>query len=220
VRHRDAAERTVLTAIVGGASPAALANLLLAAETDRAYADGGHSLDFINKAFECLDVIGWEHAADVLPSVVGQMAAARGAEERTAWREPVDLIALCQRAGLELPHLFTASDNARDWSDHVTLSEHLLGDDPAAIIDALTAAARDGASPADLGRALAYAAALRVARFGIANEHSGWETAHHVFTYANAVQQALKRIGSGTPDPAEAVRGLLTEQWRSISPDT
>jgi hypothetical protein len=75
----------VLTAIVGGGSPAALADLLLAAETDRAHADGGHSLDFINKAFECLDVIGWEQAADVLPSVIGQMAAARGAEERTAW---------------------------------------------------------------------------------------------------------------------------------------
>jgi nitrite reductase/ring-hydroxylating ferredoxin subunit len=209
VRHRDAAERTVLTAIMGGASPAALADLLLAAETDRAYADGGHSLDFINKAFECLDVIGWEHAADVLPSVVGQMAAARGAEERTAWRQPVDLIALCQRAGLELPHLFTAGDNARDWSDHATLSENLLGDDPAAIIDALTAAARDGASPADVGRALAYAAALRVARFGTANEHSDWETAHHVFTYANAVHQTLKRVRNGVPDRVEAVRGLL-----------
>jgi hypothetical protein len=209
VRHRDAAERTVLTAIAGRASPAALADLLFAAETDRAYADGGHSLDFINKAFECLDLIGWEHAADVLPSVVGQMAAARGAEERTAWRQPVDLIALCQRAGLELPHLFAASDNARDWSDHATLSESLLGDDPVVIIDALTVAARDGASPADLGQALAYAAALRVARFGTANEHSDWETAHHVFTYANAVHQALKRIGSEAPDPIEAVRGLL-----------
>jgi nitrite reductase/ring-hydroxylating ferredoxin subunit len=158
---------------------------------------------------------GWDtgltilHAVDVLPSVVGQMAAARGAEERTAWRQPVDLIALCQRAGLELPHLFAASDKARDWSDHLTLSESLLADDPAAIIDALTAAARDGASPADLGRALAYAAALRVARFGTANEHSDWETAHHVFTYANAIHQSLKRIGSGTPDPSQAVRGVL-----------
>ena len=209
VRHRDAAERTVLTAIARGASPAALADLLFTAETDRAYADGGHSLDFINKAFECLDVIGWEHAADVLPSVVGQMVAARGAEERTAWRQPIDLIALCQRAGLEVPHLFTAGDNVKGWSDHVTLSESLLGDDPAAIIAALTAAARDGATPSDLGRALAYAAALRVARFGTANEHSDWETAHHVFTYANAVHQALKRIGSGASEPVEAARGLL-----------
>ena len=78
MRHRDAAERTVLTAIVGGASPAALAGLMFAAETDRVYADGGHSFDFINKAFECLDLIGWGYAADLLPSVVGQMAAAPG----------------------------------------------------------------------------------------------------------------------------------------------
>jgi nitrite reductase/ring-hydroxylating ferredoxin subunit len=212
VRHRDAAERTVLTAIAGGASPAALADLLFAVETDRAYADGGHSLDFINKAFECLDLIGWEHAADVLPSVVGQMAAARSAEERTAWRQPIDLIALCQQAAPEFPRLFAARCNLSRWSDHARLSERLLADDPAAIIDALTAAAWEGASPADLGRSLAYAAALRVARFGTANEHSDWETAHHVFTYANAVHQALKRIDSEAADagePVEAARGLL-----------
>ena len=77
VRHREAAERTLLTAIAGGAAPAALADLLFSAATDRVYADGGHSLDFVNKAFECLDLIGWDHAASVLPSVVGQMAAAR-----------------------------------------------------------------------------------------------------------------------------------------------
>ena len=211
VRHRDAAERTVLTAIESGASPAALADLLFAAETDRPYADGGHSFDFINKAFECLDLIGWEHAADVLPSVVGQMTAARGAEERTAWRQPVDLVALCERAGLELSGTFAAHGRACCWSDHAALAESLLGDDPKAIINAITAAAGDGASPADVGRALAYAAALRVARFGTANEHSDWETAHHVFTFANAVHQALKRIGddAATTIPVKAVRGLL-----------
>src|SRR5262249_55513924 len=45
--------------------PVAAKALLLAAETDRAFADEGHSLDFTNKAFECLDLIGWEHAAAV-----------------------------------------------------------------------------------------------------------------------------------------------------------
>lgn len=211
VRHRDASERTVMTAIAGGASPAALADLLFAPETDRVYAGGGHSLDFINKAFECLDIIGWQHAADVLPSIVGQMTAARGADERTAWRQPVDLIALCQQAGQELPRLFSTR-RVSGWSDHALLAESLLADDPAAIVDALAAAARDGATPADLGRALAYAAALRVARFGTANEHSDWESAHHVFTYANAVHQALKRIGNRDRDagePIEAVRALL-----------
>src|SRR5882762_7034136 len=210
VRHRDAAERTVLTAIAGGASPAGLADLLFGVETDRAYADGGHPLDFINKAFECLDLIGWEHAADVLPSVIGQMAAARGAEESTAWRQPIDLIALCEHAALELPRLVAGRGNASCWSDHAILSESLLADDPAAIIDALTAAARAGASPADLGRALAYAAALRVARFGTANEHDDWETAHHVFTYANAVHGMLARMATAEETGrAEAVRGVL-----------
>ena len=60
VRHREAAERTVLTAISIGAQPAVLADLLSAAETDRVYADTGHSLDFINKSLECLDLIGWQ----------------------------------------------------------------------------------------------------------------------------------------------------------------
>jgi len=212
VRHREAAERTVLTAIAGGASPAGLADLLFAAETDRAYADGGHSLDFINKAFECLDLIGWEHAAEVLPSIIGQMTEARGAEESTAWRQPVDLIALCHDAALELPGLFATNRTAVRWSEHAMLAESLLADEPIVIIDALKAAARAGASPADIGKALAYAAALRVARFGTANEHGDWETAHHVFTYTNALHQALTRIGSeeaGSNVPVEAVRGLL-----------
>ena len=210
VRHREAAERTLLTAIAAGASPAVLADALLAAETERAFANSGHSLDFINKAFECLDLIGWEHAAAVLPSVVGQMVAARGSEESTAWRQPVDLVALCEEAAGQLPQLFAAGGGPDGWSNHAALARELLGDDPARIVDALKAAIRAGAAPAELGRSLAYAAALRVARFGNANEHADWETAHHVFTYANAVHQMLKRIGTGNTDGnVAAVRAVL-----------
>jgi nitrite reductase/ring-hydroxylating ferredoxin subunit len=210
VRHREAAERTLLTAIAAGHSPAVLADALLAAETERAFADTGHSLDFINKAFECLDLIGWEHAAALLPTVVGQMVAARGAEESTAWRQPVDLVALCEEAASQLPELFAAGRAGDGWADHVALARELLGDDPARIVDALKAAIRVGAAPADLSRSLAYAAALRVARFGNANEHADWEAAHHVFTYANAVDQLLKRIRTATADGhVTAVRGVL-----------
>jgi nitrite reductase/ring-hydroxylating ferredoxin subunit len=210
VRHREAAERTLLTAIAASLSPAVLADALLAAETERVFADTGHSLDFINKAFECLDLIGWEHASAVLPTIVGQMVAARGAEESTAWRQPVDLVALCEEAANQLPQLFAAGRTVRGWSHHAALARELLGDDPARIVDALKAAIRAGAAPADLSRSLAYAAALRVARFGNANEHADWETAHHVFTYANAVDQMLKRIGTAGPDGhGAAVRGVL-----------
>jgi nitrite reductase/ring-hydroxylating ferredoxin subunit len=210
VRHREAAERTLLTAIAADVSPAVLADALLAAETDRAFADTGHSLDFINKAFECLDLIGWDHASALLPTVIGQMVAARGAEESTAWRQPVDLVSLCEGTAGELPELFVAGSSRHDWSDHTPLARDLLGDDPAEIIGALKAAVRAGAAPADLGRSLAYAAALRVARFGNANEQSDWETAHHVFTYANAVHRMLKRIGDAKIDGyIMGLRGVL-----------
>jgi nitrite reductase/ring-hydroxylating ferredoxin subunit len=210
VRHREAAERTLLTAVAASASPAALAELLLAANTDRAFADGGHSLDFINKAFECLELISWEHADSVLPAVVGQMVAARGAEESTAWRQPIDLIALCAEAAAELPGLFATRPNSHGWSDHAALAQALLGDDATAIMDALKAAIRAGAAVTDLGRSFAYAAALRLARFGTANEYADWETAHHVFTYANAVHQMLKQIGTADRNAhIEAVRGVL-----------
>jgi nitrite reductase/ring-hydroxylating ferredoxin subunit len=212
VRHRDGAERTLLTAVAASTPPAALADMLLAAATDRAFADGGHALDFINKAFECLDLIGWEHAAAILPTVAGHMVEARGAEETSAWRQPVDLIALLERTFAELPALFTHGRGRGPWNGHAALASRLLGDDPAAIVGALEDAIRAGAVPADLSKALAYAAALRVARFGTANEHGDWQTAHHAFTYANAVHQGLKRIGAGDPgepgDP-EAVRGVF-----------
>jgi hypothetical protein len=107
---------------------------------------------------------------------------------------------LCEQAASELPKLFAAGSGMHDWSDYALLARDLLGDDPAGIIDALKAAIRAGAAPADLGRSLAYAAALRVARFGNANEHSDWETAHHVFTYGNAIHQMLNRIGNAKVD--------------------
>ena len=209
VRHREAAERTLLTAIAEGLSPAALANALLAAVTERAFADGGHSLDFINKAFECLDIIGWGHASSVLPTVVGQMAAARGAEESTEWRQPIDLVALCDEVAGQLPAVFSASHRPSGWSDHAALARELLGDDPVGITEAIKAAVRHGAAPADLGQSLAYGAALRVARFGNSNEHADWETAHHVFTYANALYQMLGRIGVATIDYLAAPRAVL-----------
>lgn len=213
VRHRDGAERTLLTAIAGGASRAELAGLLLIAVSDRTFADGGHALDFINKAFECLDIIGWSEASTVLPTVVPQLVAARGGEELNAWRHPLDLVSLCETAFAELPALL---DDGRDrrgsWRSHAALAQQLLIDDPTAIIAALAAAIGAGATAADLGRALAYAAALRVARFGTANEHSDWEAAHHAFTHCNALHQLLKRITAEQPaerESPELLRGVF-----------
>src|SRR5205823_14874631 len=93
-----------------------------------------------------------------------------------------------------LPRLLSHRKAEHASLNHAALAGELLGDDPQAIVEALKDAIRNGAAPTDLGRSLVYAAALRVARFGSANEHGDWETAHHVFTYANAVHQMLERI--------------------------
>src|SRR4029450_13841473 len=83
VRDAQGAERALLTAIHTGLPPEHIADMLLAAATDHFYLDTGHTLDFVNKAFELLDLIGWaaEAAAAILPSLVPVLANSRRAEE-------------------------------------------------------------------------------------------------------------------------------------------
>src|SRR4029078_12217623 len=78
--------------------PGGLAATLFFASTDRYFADGGHALDFLNKAFEGLDLIGWQHAAQVLSTIVPVLTESRGREEADNWRYPVDLIALAEES--------------------------------------------------------------------------------------------------------------------------
>jgi hypothetical protein len=203
VRHRDGAERTVLTAVQNSATPAELAELIFTAATDRFYADSGHLLDFCNKAFELLDLIGWEHASSVLPTLMEQLVRARGGEEVDAWRHPVDLAPVLHEVSGELANLFREGEG-RSWNDVRGLSLALLAEDPLAIVTSLREAIRTGARPEQLAKALAYAAAVRIARFGTVNEFGDWITAVHTFSYCNGLHQALKRC----PSPA-LVRGIF-----------
>jgi nitrite reductase/ring-hydroxylating ferredoxin subunit len=202
-RHRDGAERTLRTAIESGVGATALCDLVYTAATQRLYADGGHALDFCNKAIEVLDLIGWEFAAEILPAVLGQIVAARGGEEMSHWRYPIDLVPVLDQVSQDLPTLLCQGET-KTWDGVRPLAHALLGDDPLAIITALTDAVGDGARPVQLSRALAYAAALRVARFGSANEMSDWVTVLHTFTYCNAIHQALKRCPT-----ADVLRGVF-----------
>lgn len=205
VRHRDAAERTLQTAIRSGATPEQLCDLLFTAATERYYADGGHLLDFTNKAAELLDLIGWQHAAAVLPLVLGQLASARGGEEQGHWRYPVDVVPALQQAASDLPGLLE-SGAAKTWdSDIATLSAALLGDDPLVIIGTLRDALAGGARPTQVSQALAGAAALRVARFAASNEFGDWVTVLHTFTYCNAIDQAVRRC----PASPDVLRGVF-----------
>ena len=185
LRDADGAERVLRAAIASGVDESALAGTLVAAATDHRYLDSGHRLDFVNKAFELLDRIGWEHADDVLPSLVPALAAADRAEERSSWRQPIDVAGLVFEASDALPDLIAAGKGA-SWTEPDGFVDRLLGDDPHAVIDALTDAIAAGATPEDLASAVADAAARRIAQFGTANEFRDWNTVHHTYSYANA----------------------------------
>ena len=204
-RSSDAAERTLATAIATvDADVTVVADLMFAAATDHVFLDGGHTLDFTNKAFEVLDHLGWGHAADVLPTLVAQTASAARSEERGAWRYPHDLAGLIATATAELPERMAAGSACAYRFDGVArLGWSILADDPVEVVSALNDAVVAGARPEELGRAVAYAAALRITRFHTQNDHGDWDEVHHAFTAANALHQALRR----SPSPA-LLRGI------------
>jgi nitrite reductase/ring-hydroxylating ferredoxin subunit len=202
VRDAEGAERALVSAVRAGASPEQLADMLFAAATDHRYLDGGHTLDFVNKALEALDVAGWERAEAVLGSLPAQLAFAERMEEANAWRNPVDLVALLEDAFDQIPEALAAP--RREWSGRSELVEKLLSDDPAAILEALVGALREGAPAVAVASAVAFAAATRIARFPTSNEFGDWDTALHTFTFANAVEQGVRRSTS-----PELVRGIF-----------
>ena len=89
----------------------------------------------------------------------------------------------------------------------------LLDDDPEQVVGALLDAIRAGATPEQLGRALAYAAALRITRFHVQNDLGDWDTVHHAFTAANALHQALR----ARADAGAAARRSCTARCASTS---
>ncbi len=203
VRDAEGAERALVSAVRGGASPQQLADMLFAAATDHRYLDGGHTLDFVNKALEALDSAGWERAEAVLGSLPAQLAGAERMEESNAWRNPVDLVRVLESAFAELPDALGRSRDG-SWSGRDALVETVLEGEADAIAGALLGALREGASEVELASAVTYAAAIRIARFPTSNEFGDWDTALHTFTFANAVEQGLRR----SPSP-DLVRGVF-----------
>jgi nitrite reductase/ring-hydroxylating ferredoxin subunit len=195
VRDRDGAERVLRTA-VARRDRETVERMLFAAATDHVYLDAGHVLDFCNTAVETLDHVGWDdrdRVANVLASLVPALVDAERSEERSAWRQPVDLADLLFDA-YEALGVEDRPVEPTGWTAPEGFDETLLGDDPEAVVAALCAAVEDGATPAEVADRVCHAAATRVARFGTANEFGDWNTVHHTFTYANAVRRAAHRI--------------------------
>jgi nitrite reductase/ring-hydroxylating ferredoxin subunit len=202
-RSVDAAERTLATAVQSAGGVALAEAMQLAAVTDHIFIDEGHTLDFSNKAVEALAYARPAQASTILTSLVAQTCRADRAEESSEWQHPEDLAALVDRAA---PLLCAAVDKGAGatFTDVGTLGWAILDDDPEVVVEAVLGAAASGATPEQLGRAVAFAAALRITRFHVQNDHGDWDTVHHSFTTANGLHQALARGGS-----PELLRGVL-----------
>jgi hypothetical protein len=157
----------------------------------------------VNKACELLDLVGWQHAGAILPSLTPVIAGSTRSEELNSWRHPVDLIALLAPDFARIDDIAARAGSDPAWHASDELIDVVLGDNPAAIVAALTAALETGAPMASVSRAVSYAAAMRVARFHTSNEFGDWITVLHAFTAANAVHQLMRRA----PSP-ELLRGV------------
>ena len=188
-----------------GASPRELADMLFAAATDHRYLDVGHALDFVNKAFEALDIVGWERAEPVLALVAGagRRRRADGGGERLA--QPGRPGRAARAAFAELPERSPPAARRGGWDGRAALVERdprrRAGGDPRRRCSGRCATAR---REVELASAVTFAAAMRIARFPTSNEFGDWDTALHTFTFANAVEQGLRR----SPSP-ELLRGVF-----------
>lgn len=228
VRDAQGAERCLVSAIRAGFTSSQIAAMLFAAVTDYRFLDGGHALDFTNKALEALDFSHWQQPETVLTSLVQGYATAERMEESNEWRHPVDLVAILEKAFAELPALFPSIPSAATASslaakaagDRDRLVPILLGEDPQAIADALLESLRQGVTAEDLASTVAYAAARRIAQFQTNNDFRDWDTAHHTFTFANAVHQGLKRVA--TPELLrgvfDAAMGVYLDRFLNVPP--
>ena len=171
VRHDEAAERTLLTAVGCGLTREGLNRMVFGPIQERIYADGGHALDLSNKAFELVEFIGWEYATEVLPLIVEHLTQSRSEEEQGAWRAPVDLVELIQAAEEALRK---NPPRTRGTVCRPEFYSQLLGEHPQAIIRAVVEAVNQGISPVEVARHLTLAAAWRLARFPESNDIEDW----------------------------------------------
>jgi nitrite reductase/ring-hydroxylating ferredoxin subunit len=217
-RDAPAAERCIVTAVRFGANSHELSDMLFAAATDHRFLDIGHIVDFTNKALEALDIVGWNNNMEIVEAVLSSLVLgftnAERMEESNAWRYPIDLIAILENAFNIFPCVLKNSEKRKEegkkWPGRNKLVAELLGDNPpqlivAKIIDAL----KQGVDVVELSGAVTYAAALRITKLHTRNEFSDWDAALHTFTFANAVNQGLRR----TPTP-ELTRGIFDAAMR------
>ncbi|HYT30680.1 MAG TPA: hypothetical protein VEN82_07865, partial [Actinomycetota bacterium] len=193
--------------VAAGVPPATLRHTLLTAVTDHFLAYG-HSMIFVQKAFEMLDGIGWREADTVLSPLVPEMVLGTRYDKlpymrrflRTWEAAAADLDSLSKRGG--------TGGFARE-----AYRRALTDGSPEEALQALVSALEGGAVVTDVIDETGRAASERLARFDIeldlddTNEW-GWLDVTHTLTYLDALRWAW----SVDPTPS-VLRGLFHAAW-------
>ncbi|WP_274650984.1 Rieske (2Fe-2S) protein [Paenibacillus humicola] len=193
VRDTQGAQRVLLTAIRSGQTAGQLMDMMLTAVTDHFYLDGGHTLDFHNKAFEALEWTGPESREKVLSSLVPLLGNPVRSEEQHHWLAPLNLVDPVKEAFRELDGGTAPGPRPIGEAEEEALVQLVLSDRPLEAIAAITVILKEGGSPAHVAQLVALAAAERICRFHTQNDFGDWIAVLHTFTYAHAVHEALRR---------------------------
>lgn len=203
----DDAEALLRGLIAARVSPDRIRHALLSAITDH-FLSYGHPMIYCMKAFELLDVVGWDEADAVLGPLVPNMTLATRYDRLPYmsrflrhWHDArLDLSALLGRA-------------RTGAFDHSAYRRALLDGAPEDAFLALRQALEMGVPVRELIDATSLAAAERFTRFDIdldaddTNEW-GWLDVTHTLTYTDALRWAW----SVDPTP-EVLRGLFHAAW-------
>ena len=147
----------------------------------------GHAAIYSQKAFQLLDMIGWERASTVLPYLVPTIVYGTR-EDKLPYMRPF-VKALGQLDLAELAEI----EPVAGWQDDGRLFEALLGEARVEPLHAAVAALRAGAGIDRLLDVVVAAVSERMLRYEPAGEFDfhddfGWLDITHGITYANAVR--------------------------------
>jgi hypothetical protein len=200
------AQALVLGAIEAGWSPDDVRPWFTGAVSDH-HLSYGHAAIYTQKAFQLLDMLGWQRAGTVLPHLVPTIV--NGTREDTLPYMRPFTKAL---AGTDLRALASV-DRDTTWRDDGALRAAILrgGGDRAGVLHAAVDAIRDGAGVDGVLDVVVDCVAERMLRYDPGGEFDfhddfGWLDITHGITYANAARWHARH--SPADDP-EAVRLAL-----------
>ena len=211
----EAAQALVRGAIHDGCTAADLRPWFTAVASDHLLSYG-HGAIYCQKAFELLDLIGWDRADTVLPHLVPTIVYGTR-EDVLPYTRPF----MKTLAATDL-HALAARPVDDGWHDDGTLLTTLLGNDRRAIVPAVTDALHHGAGVDGVLDVVVQTVGERMMRYDPAGELDllddfGWLDITHGLTYANAARwhhgMAIARDDAGPDTVRLAMFTAFLAQW-------